>query len=110
MLRSSTTALVARAELWRGASATEPYEAGWASEAVVFIRALKAPTGDMPLARVEVSPDGMRWLAEGATVRLPDAADGMVIVRVAHFGNWLRVAADLPDGAEATVQVTMHLK
>jgi len=94
MLPHNVTAVVARNEDWRGSAATEPYECGWAREAVVFVRALKV--AGMPLgvaARVQVSPDGMQSF-----------------VRVAHFGGWLRLTADLPDGATISVLVTLHLK
>lgn len=110
MLRESTTAVVARNERWTGRAATEPHEAGWATEAVIFVRALKPSVGPMPDARVELSPDGMRWLSEGTTFPIPQAEDALVMARVAHFGNWLRVAADFADGSEATVMVTLHLK
>ena len=110
MLRESSTAVVARNETWTGASATEPYEAGWATEAVIFVRALKPAKGDMPQAFVEISPDGMRWVREGTSLTLPRAADELAVARVQHFGNWLRLATQLPDGAECTVLVTLHLK
>ena len=48
MLPENLTAVVARNESWTGASATEPYEAGWAKEAIVFVRALKEPKGALP--------------------------------------------------------------
>ncbi len=38
------------------------------------------------------------------------APDAVTFARVAHFGNWLRIAADLPDGGAMTVLVTIHLK
>ena len=110
MLAESLSAVVARNETWRGSAATEPYEAGWAREALVFVRALKSPVGALPEARIEISPDGMRWVAEGTTLALPESADRVTFARVRHFGNWLRVAADLPAGAEITVLVTIHLK
>ena len=110
MLRESSTAVVARNETWTGVSATEPYEAGWATEAVIFVRALKPARGAMPQAFVEISPDGMRWVAEGTTFPLPSAPDAVTFARVAHFGNWLRIAADMPDGGAVTVLVTIHLK
>lgn len=110
MLNESQTAVVARNERWTGKAACEPYEAGWAREAVIFVRALKDAKGTPGEARVEISPDGMRWLPEGATFRLPTRTDEMAVARVKHFGNWLRVAADLPDGAEVAVLVTLHLK
>jgi hypothetical protein len=110
MLRESQTAVVARNEHWAGAVATEPYEAGWASEAVVFIRALKDANGQPGRARVEISPDGIRWVAEGTTFPLPVQEDEVTFGRVVNFGNWLRITADLPDGAKLTVVVTYHLK
>jgi hypothetical protein len=71
---------------------------------------LKAPVGAPPLARVEISPDGMRWVAEGTEAPMPARKDELAVFRVKHFGNWLRIAADYPPGAECTVIVTVHLK
>ncbi len=110
MLRESLTAVIARNETWTGASATEPYEAGWATEAVFFVRALKAGKGAPAQAHVEISPDGMRWIREGTSLALPTAIDDLAVARVRHFGNWLRLASDLPGDAEATVLVSLHLK
>jgi hypothetical protein len=110
MLRESQTAVVARNEHWTGSVATEPYEAGWAGEAIVFVRALQDAEGRPGTARVEISPDGIRWTAEGTTFPLPAKADEVTFARIAHFGNWLRIAADLPDGASLRVLVTFHLK
>lgn len=110
MLRESITAVVARNETWTEQAATEPYEAGWACEAVIFVRALKDSTGEPVEAFVEISPDGMRWAREGGTLTLPRQRDAIAFVRVAHFGNWLRLSATLPQGAQATVMVTLHVK
>jgi len=41
---------------------------------VLFVRALKDPKGVQPKARVEISPDGMRWMPEGAEAPMPDEA------------------------------------
>lgn len=110
MLRESQTAVVTRNELWSGSAASEPYEAGWAQEAVIFVRALKPAKGTPGKARVEISPDGMHWVPEGTSFKLPKKKDEATCARVAHFGNWLRVAADLPKGASVTVLVTIHVK
>jgi hypothetical protein len=110
MLRESQTAIVTRNETWTGAAASEPYEAGWAQEAVIFVRALKAAKGAPGKVRVEISPDGMRWVPEGTVFKLPKKTDEVTFARVAHFGNWLRIAADLPKGAALTVLVTIHVK
>ncbi|CAN7371920.1 hypothetical protein [Mesorhizobium sp. LjRoot246] len=110
MLPENFTAVVSRNECWRGEAASEPYEAGWAREAIFFVRALKEPVGSTTTAWIEVSPDGMRWLREGTEFPMPDKRDGVAMARLAHFGNWLRVAAHFDDGAECTVLVTLHLK
>jgi hypothetical protein len=111
MLPESHVAVVTRNEVWQGECASEPYEAGWAHEAIVFIRAL-AP-GALPagtIARVQISPDGMHWLDEGTTLTLPSREGEIFFARVSHFGTWLRVAASLPKGAEAKILVCWHLK
>ena len=110
MLPENLTAVVARNESWSGESATEPYEAGWAKEAIVFVRALKTPMGALPKARVEISADGMHWCAEGSEFDLPGAKDAVTFQRLSHFGNFLRIAATLPTGSQITVLVTLHLK
>jgi hypothetical protein len=108
MLPENITVVVGRNECWSGHAATEPFEAGWAREAVIFVRALKEPKGEPSMARVEISPDGMRWVAEGTEVPMPSHEGGIAVLRVKHFGNWLRVAADHSPGSE--ILVTVHLK
>lgn len=110
MLRENTTAILARNETWTGNAASEPFEAGWAIEALVFIRALKPPKGAQPIARVEVSPDGMHWVAEGTTIPLPATSDALSFAKIQHFGNWIRIVADFPTGSDNCVLVTLHLK
>ncbi|MDI6025350.1 hypothetical protein QBK99_03920 [Corticibacterium sp. UT-5YL-CI-8] len=110
MLPENITAIVARNERWSGEAATEPYEAGWAREAVFFVRALKQPLGRAPTAWVEISPDGMRWVREGTELAMPAEKDGISVARLSQFGNWLRVATRFDEGAECTVLVTLHLK
>ncbi|KKX33038.1 hypothetical protein [Rhizobium sp. LC145] len=110
MLPENITAIVARNERWSGDAASEPYEAGWAREAVFFVRALKDPIGAVPKAWVEISPDGMHWVPEGTEFVMPGELDGIAAARVRHFGNWLRVATRFEEGSECTVLVTVHLK
>jgi hypothetical protein len=110
MLLESQAAVIARNETWSGLVATEPHEAGWAREAVFFVRALHDAIGNPGTARVELSPDGMRWAPEGTVFDLPTRTDEVTFARVKHFGTWLRVSAELPDGASLGVLVTLHLK
>jgi hypothetical protein len=111
MIRESLTAVIARNEPWSGAVATEPYEAGWASEAVVFVRALavKKIPGSVK-AKVQISPDGMNWVDEGTRFNLPSKPQAVTFARVREFGNWLRIVAELPKGASMKAVVTLQLK
>lgn len=109
-MRMSTTAIVARNVVWSGTVASEPYEAGWADTAVIFVRALKPGTGHPARAHVEISPDGMHWVREGTSFDLPVERDGIAFARVSHFGNWLRLACDFGEGSSLNVLVTLHLK
>lgn len=109
-MRTSTSAIVARNETWTDAAATEPYEAAWASEAIIFVRSLRAPTGASGSARVEISPDGLHWVPEGTEIPLPTKKDEVTFARIANFGTWLRLAATLPEESSNTVLVTLHLK
>jgi len=112
MLRHSLTAVIARNEKWSGTSATEPYEVGWAQEVAVFITALKSEglNKGNAAARVQMSPDGMRWVDEGTTLDVPTVVDGVSMARLRGFGNWLRVVAEIAPSGNASVIVTLHLK
>ncbi len=110
MLPENLTAIVARNEVWTGECATEPYEAGWAKEAIVFVRALKPPMGTLPKARIEISADGIHWVPEGSQLDLPATENAVTFQRLSHFGNFVRMAATLPEGSEITLLVALHLK
>ena len=109
-MRESQTFVIERNVEWRGRIATEPWEAGWASEAVFFVRVLD---GGLPAAetslQVQLSPDGIRWSDEGTVLDLP-TGPGQVFCRVNHFGNWLRLAGAIPEGSRLRVIVYLVLK
>ncbi len=109
MIRQNYTAVVERNTTFKGEFASEPYECGWAGEAIFFIRKLEMQ-GEVAgtRVRVQISPDGMRWCDEGATLDLTSAE--VDFVRVKHFGNWLRVAGTLPEGASLTAIIALSLK
>ena len=110
MMRHSHTAVVERNRVWKGTFETEPYEAAWAGEAIFFVRTLEAsgPVADVH-ARVQISPDGMHWCDEGACVPLR-GEPGVAFGRVRHFGHYLRLVGELPEGAEVRVIVYLSLK
>ena len=111
MLPRNFTAVVSRNVPWAGAIATEPYEGGWAKEAVFFVRALALEGRKAPVeAKVQISADGMHWADEGSRFLLPGEVDGVAFARVAHFGNWLRIVAEIPGGLTYKAIVAIHLK
>lgn len=110
-LRRSHSATLARNELWRDAAATEPYEAGWAAEAIFFVRALDAQ-GALAgaTAHVQISPDGIHWVDEGTSFALPAAAGAVTFARARHFGGYLRLRATVPAGSAVKVIASVALK
>jgi len=70
---------------------THPYESGWASEAICFIR-VESIAGESPEldAAVQISVDGVRWVDEG-TIFKTISATGDYFVKVSHFGGFLRL-------------------
>lgn len=116
MLRESYTAIVERSEELKGSFATEPYECGWAGEAIFFVRILER-VGSLEGVRlslegvrlnVQISPDGIRWCDEGAGVTLGE--EEVAFCKVAHFGNWLRLSGTLPDGVSMRAIIALSLK
>jgi hypothetical protein len=108
-MRRSYTAVVERGEPLSGDFVTEPYEAGWATEAVVFVRLIDARTDVALSARIQISPDGLHWIDEGTA--LPPLVGGMAFARVREFGNWLRLAGAVgPTGTSARALVYFVLK
>jgi hypothetical protein len=107
-VRTSYTVVLERNTVWEGDFATEPYEGGWASKAVFFVRVLAA--GYAALARVQISPDGIHWCDEGTTLTLPADTDAVAFCRVSHFGGWLRLVGSIPPGLQSTALVYLSLK
>lgn len=77
---------------------TQPYEAGWASEAIFFIL-VEDVTGVNPVltAKVQISLDGIHWCDEG-TESGPISTKGLHFIRVKHFGNYLRLDCRISGG------------
>ena len=109
MLRESYTAIVERSQELRGSFATEPYECGWAGEAIFFVRILER-AGDLEgvTLHVQISADGIHWRDEGTSLTLSEAE--VDFCKVGHFGNWLRVAGALPEGASMRAIIALSLK
>ncbi|MBA2668211.1 MAG: hypothetical protein H0U69_14380 [Trueperaceae bacterium] len=99
MVRRSYTAVVEQDAWWDGRFETEPYEVAWASELVVFVRALDVDGAvNDARASVELSPDGIHWCREGTEFDLPKAREAVTFGRVSHFGTYVRLAGTVGDG------------
>ena len=112
MIRNAYTAVIARGDLWEAQVFTEPYEAAWAAEAVFFVHVMEATSGAgaVAVARVQISPDGIRWVDEGAVMDIAARAESLAFARVSNFGGWLRLAIDVPAGIGIKVVATLALK
>jgi Domain of unknown function (DUF6385) len=103
------TAVVERAQPVVGRHFTEPYEAGWAQEAVVFVKVRDGLGADGELrAWIQVSPDGIEWVDHGAALPTPLRGTSLGAIPVQNFGDWIRVGLACSD-PEATVRVSVYV-
>ena len=111
MLRQSYTAVVERAQPLNEEFSTEPYEAGWAHEAVIFFKVREGLNEGMEInARVQISPDGVDWVDEGTTFPTIRGQE-LCFTKVTNFGNWLRVSGRVSDpGVDVRASVYIALK
>ena len=109
-MRESYTAVIERNVTWQGDFASEPYECAWSGEAIFFVRTLSAEGNDAPAtARVQLSPDGIRWVDEGTSLSI-SAEPGLSFCRVTHYGGWLRIAGAIPPGQSVRMILYLCLK
>ncbi|AWO00838.1 hypothetical protein DLD77_03565 [Chitinophaga alhagiae] len=110
-MRQFHAAAVERRKYFKGTISSHPMEAGWAGEAIFFLIVEELTGKDACVnACVEISPDGINWIREGAAFPLI-SKPGHYFCKVSHFGNWLRINGEItgPE-AEAKASVHLHLK
>ena len=98
MRKSHTAALEIFAAKANGPVATEPYEAGWAREAlaVIYCHEVHGPAPRLKL-RAQISADGVRWIDFGRTLPVIGEPGGYFL-NLDGFGNWLRLAGTVSGG------------
>jgi hypothetical protein len=108
MVRKSFTAVIEKNATFTSGFATEPYEAGWASEARWFVRVLEL-SGELPVLMLypQVSPDGLFWCDEG-TMPLVVEEVGLYSFALRDFGGWLRLRGAL-TGVQPRFKVLIYL-
>lgn len=102
-----TAAMMLRGWISQSRTELEPYEAGWAREAVAFVCIQEANDASARLlVGLESSPDGIRWAPLAPVQELP--ASGVHRLRADGLGNWLR--ATLVSTSEVCVDFYWVLK
>lgn len=105
-MRQFQTTITERKLNFTGEFTTHPYEAGWASEAISFIRVEEVSGESAELeAVVQISVDGVRWVDEGTTFQ-KISETGDYFVRVSHFGGYLRLRG-AAQGDNANFKLTI---
>lgn len=87
---------------------SEPYECGWANEAIIFLTFHPEISAfDEIITQPQISPDGINWtdLSECA-INIKQA--GLHAIRLHNFGGWLRVAFTI-SGQTQTATLTLHM-
>ncbi|OIV46469.1 hypothetical protein BK025_11245 [Sodalis sp. TME1] len=87
---------------------SEPYECGWANEALFFLT-VHPDMADFNtiVVRPKISPDGVHWVnAPGDATLISEP--GLTVIAQSHFGGWLRLDLS-PEGAAQTAMITLHL-
>ncbi len=105
MVRRSFTAVIEKNATFTGPFETEPYEAGWATEARWFFKVM-ASEGTLRVT-AQISPDGLFWCDEGSPA-LSIAGPGLYSFALRDFGNWLRVRGEF-TGPKASAKVMIYL-
>ncbi len=109
MRKSQLVSLELFSPLYPGDFATEPYEAGWASQALCFVY-VDEVHGEASLEmRVQVAADGQRWIDFGCEFPVITQPGGY-FVRISGFGSWLRLAGHVTKGPDdGTEAMTAHI-
>ena len=103
-MRNFYTVVLERMRTYSEDFATEPYETGWAGEAMFFIRIHEMTGKKVSLeARVQVSVDGINWVDEGTRFS-PTNSTGEHFIKVTHFGGWFCIAGVCPHSAGSSLR------
>lgn len=109
MLGNSQIAVLERDTTFVEDFATEPFEAGWAGEALFFIHTLEH-TGGAWDVRLQISPDGRHWCDDPriSPVRITGAS--LTALRATEFGVWLRLSCTGDSARRSVLRIHLVLK
>jgi hypothetical protein len=106
MLRRFFTAVLEKNAVFEGDFQTEPYEAGWASEARFFVRVIELSEGARLVCRPQISPDGLLWCDEGSE-GVEAVGKGLYSFPLRDFGGWLRLDCRLEGRAKVLIYLAL---
>ncbi len=107
-MRNYMMAVLERHTEYSGEFQTEPFEVGWAAEAIFFVQVEEvAGSGTTVSAEVQISADGIHWVDEGTRLSSMNQS-GTYFLRVVQFGGWLRLRGQV-KGEEGRCRVTIQL-
>ncbi|MBH05480.1 MAG: hypothetical protein CMJ20_04080 [Phycisphaeraceae bacterium] len=108
MLRRSHTAVLEKNETYTSNFETEPYEVGWASEAMWFVRITETSGSNVKLrAYGQISPDGLYWSDKSDQAMEMDDC-GQAYLSLRDFGSWLRLRVEI-EGDKPSVKLMIVL-
>mgnify|MGYP001342057119 CR=1 FL=1 len=108
-MRQFYTVILDRMTEVKGTLASEPYECGWAGEALAFVRIHSLENGQTVRGKIQVSVDGITWLDEGTDFKDMKKA-GDYFVKVREFGGWLRLVLEGVEDTSYKVTTSLVLK
>ncbi len=107
-MKRSFTAVIERNATHTESFVLEPYECGWASEALWFIKVIEVTGKDTSIkVRGEISPDGLFWCDSGKEA-LKITKTGLYPLSLRDFGHWLRLTCTL-KGKKPKVKLMIYL-
>jgi hypothetical protein len=102
------TIVLERLKDFTGDFVTEPYEVGWAREAIFIVRVHSINPANTALrASPLLSADGIEWMDEGSAFK-PITAPGNYFLRLSHFGGWLQLRGNF-EGQAVKSRLTIQL-
>lgn len=101
------TVVLDRFKEFEGTYETEPYECGWADEAIVFFTIHELKKGASLKARIQISEDGIHWLDEGNSIKKIKAEGYYYLKADSNFGGWMRVAFECTGKCNITPSLAL---
>ncbi len=100
------TVVLDRMTSFNGRLDSEPYEAGWADEVIAYVRVHTIEPNANFSAKLQISPDGINWVDEGASIDSVDE-DCVSFMKATHFGGWLRICATCTASCKITTYLAL---